>query len=354
MRNEPGDWFEPPVPVAMTCSLFRTVRPAWGGSVRIVDAGFGDELRGRLECDGAVEGYAAVIGVWAADHLQVERQDVYAPQHPKIPNWTMPPCPPPQEGWPHQRWVYGIQDVQAGERPAAQYVGLDYDLGDLRETGAAVAVTTFRPSEDQAVLVVAAADPEAVESYLRPRLGELLCVVPSKWTMAQLEAVRTHLRMAPSVAPGNARLYGGPMTSVKQFQVTFDCAEPERVARFWCEVLGYVVPPPPKGFATWDDFGRSLPPEDQGSWFACVDPSGVGPRLFFQRVPEGKVVKNRLHLDVRAGTGLTGEARLAVLEAECARLVALGAVRVRLLPADDDNESCIVMQDIEGNEFCLD
>jgi len=150
------------------------------------------------------------------------------------------------------------------------------------------------------------------------------------------------------------RLYGGPMASVKQIQVTFDCAEPERVARFWCEVLGYVVPPPPGGFATWDDFNRALPAEHQGSAFACIDPSGVGPRLFFQRVPEGKVVKNRMHLDVRVGTGLVGEERLAALEAECARLVALGAVRVRLLPADGDNESCLVMQDIEGNEFCLD
>ena len=46
--------------------------------------------------------------------------------------------------------------------------------------------------------------------------------------------------------------------------------------------------------------------------------------------------------------------RLAALEAECARLLPLGAVRVRLLLADDDNESCLVMQDIEGNEFCLD
>jgi len=142
------------------------------------------------------------------------------------------------------------------------------------------------------------------------------------------------------------------VSSIKQFQVTFDCAEPERVARFWCEVLGYVVSPPPEGFATWDDFDRSRSPEDQGSWFACSDPSGVGPRLFFQRVPEGKVVKNRLHLDVRVGTGLVGEERLATLEAECARLVALGAVRVRLLY--DGNDSCIVMQDIEGNEFCLD
>src|ERR1700737_3415194 len=112
------------------------------------------------------------------------------------------------------------------------------------------------------------------------------------------------------------------MASVKQFQVTVDCAEPERVARFWCEVLGYVVPPPPQGFATWDDFDRALPPEHQGSAFACIDPSGAGPRLFFQRVPEGKVVKNRLHLDVRVGTGLVGEERLAALEAECARLSA--------------------------------
>ena len=144
------------------------------------------------------------------------------------------------------------------------------------------------------------------------------------------------------------------MASIKKFQVTFDCADPERVARFWCEVLGYVVPPPPPGFAGWDEFDRSLPPERQGSAFACVDPSGEGPRLFFQCVPEGKVVKNRVHLDVRAGTGLVGEERLAALEAECARLVALGATCVQVLRADGFDESCIVMQDVEGNEFCLD
>lgn len=144
------------------------------------------------------------------------------------------------------------------------------------------------------------------------------------------------------------------MASVKEFQVTFDCAEPERVARFWCEVLGYVVPSPPAGFATWDDYGLSLPPENRGSWFACVDPSGVGPRLYFQRVPEGKAVKNRVHLDVRVGTGLVGEERLAALKAECERLITLGAVCVQVLLADEDNESCIVMQDIEGNEFCID
>ncbi len=151
-----------------------------------------------------------------------------------------------------------------------------------------------------------------------------------------------------------SRLYGEPMASVKQFQVTFDCADPERVARFWCEALGYVVPQPPEGFANWDDFDRALPPERQGSAFACIDPTGVGPRLFFQRVPEGKAVKNRVHLDVRVGTGLVGDERLAALEAECARLIALGATRGQLLRADGVNESCQNMQDVEGNEFCLD
>ncbi|MGV9238401.1 VOC family protein, partial [Streptomyces nigra] len=84
----------------------------------------------------------------------------------------------------------------------------------------------------------------------------------------------------------------------------------------------------------------------------AVRPSGEGPRLFFQRVPEGKVVKNRVHLDVRVATGLVGEERLAALEAECARLLPLGAVRERLLY--DGHDACIVMRDIEGNEFCLD
>ena len=53
-------------------------------------------------------------------------------------------------------------------------------------------------------------------------------------------------------------------------------------------------------------------------------------------------------------TGLVGQERLAALEAECARLLPLGASRVQLLVADEENESCLVMQDVEGNEFCLD
>ncbi|MEU8922475.1 VOC family protein [Kitasatospora sp. NPDC048545] len=142
------------------------------------------------------------------------------------------------------------------------------------------------------------------------------------------------------------------MSLIRKFQVTFDCAEPVRVARFWCEVLGYVMAPPSTEFATWEEYDLSQPPEKRGSWCACSDPSGVGPRLYFQRVPEGKTVKNRVHLDVRVGTGLVGEERLATLEAEAERLLAFGAVRVEVLY--DGTDSCIVMQDVEGNEFCVD
>ncbi|MZD05083.1 VOC family protein [Streptomyces sp. SID5785] len=130
------------------------------------------------------------------------------------------------------------------------------------------------------------------------------------------------------------------MTSIiREIQVTFDCAEPVRVARFWCEVVGY----------------EPIVDEDgDDSWAAAADPTGAGPRMYFQRVPEGKVVKNRVHVDVRAGKGLVGQERLDVLLSEEARLQKLGATRVLLQLADDENESCLTMQDIEGNEFCLD
>jgi len=144
------------------------------------------------------------------------------------------------------------------------------------------------------------------------------------------------------------------MASVRQVQIAFDCAEPQKLARFWCEVLGYVLPPPPAGFTSWEDHDQTRPAEQRDTWSACADPAGVGPRLYFQRVPEGKAVKNRVHLDVRVGTGLAGDERVAALEAECARLEALGAVKVKLLRADEENESCLLMQDIEGNEFDLD
>jgi len=147
----------------------------------------------------------------------------------------------------------------------------------------------------------------------------------------------------------------GDEVSVREVQITFDCADPRGLSEFWNAALGYVAPPPPPGVSSWEDFVASLPPERRNMASASIDPHGAGPRLFFQRVPEGKTAKNRLHLDVRAAPGLEGEERMAALEAECERLVALGATRVRRFePGPPMSNGFIVMHDPEDNEFCLD
>ncbi|MCK2213997.1 VOC family protein [Actinomadura sp. ATCC 31491] len=143
----------------------------------------------------------------------------------------------------------------------------------------------------------------------------------------------------------------------REVQVTFDCADPGAVSAFWAEVLGYRLQVPPKGFETWEQAleASGVPRERWNDASAVIDPDGVGPRLFFQRVPEPKQVKNRVHLDVRAAPGLAGEARMAALEAEADRLVALGATRLRRFePAPPLDAGHMVMADPEGNEFCLD
>jgi catechol 2,3-dioxygenase-like lactoylglutathione lyase family enzyme len=143
----------------------------------------------------------------------------------------------------------------------------------------------------------------------------------------------------------------------RTIQITFDCSDPNALAGFWNEALGYRYDSPPPGFDTWDEaldhFG--VPEEDRNNASASVDPDEHGPRLWFQKVPEGKTAKNRLHLDVRAAPGLQGGERMAALEAECERLVALGATRLhRYDPAPPLDAGHIVMADPEGNEFCLD
>ncbi|XTZ13539.1 VOC family protein [Micromonospora echinospora] len=143
----------------------------------------------------------------------------------------------------------------------------------------------------------------------------------------------------------------------RDVQITFDCADPAGLAAFWADLLGYRLQAPPGGFETWDQAlaAMGVPPEGRNDASALVDPEGSGPRLFFQRVPEGKQAKNRVHLDVRAAPGLTGDARMAALEAEAERLVSRGATRLRRHePAPPLGTGHIVMADPEGNEFCLD
>jgi hypothetical protein len=102
-----------------------------------------------------------------------------------------------------------------------------------------------------------------------------------------------------------------------------DCAEPAALARFWAEVLDYQVHPS-------DDPGEIM-----------VSPkTGTGTHLGFFKVPEGKSVKNRLHLDLRP------EDQAAEVE----RLIGLGARKVDI---GQGEQTWVVMADPEGNEFCV-
>src|SRR3978361_1277461 len=87
------------------------------------------------------------------------------------------------------------------------------------------------------------------------------------------------------------------------YQVTFDCADPAKLSEFWAAVLGYRLDDPPPGFASWPVALKAMkvPEENWNDASAIIDPEGGGARIFFQKVPEGKTVKNRLHLDVRSG-----------------------------------------------------
>jgi catechol 2,3-dioxygenase-like lactoylglutathione lyase family enzyme len=139
-------------------------------------------------------------------------------------------------------------------------------------------------------------------------------------------------------------------------QVVMDCADPDRLARFWAEALGYKLQDPPEGFASWEDFLREqgVPESEWNSASAVVDPDGKLPRIYFQRVPESKIVKNRVHMDLNVSGGLKTplEDRQRAVDAEVERLKGLGA-RVFRPGGVERGEYWVVMQDPEGNEFCL-
>jgi catechol 2,3-dioxygenase-like lactoylglutathione lyase family enzyme len=138
-------------------------------------------------------------------------------------------------------------------------------------------------------------------------------------------------------------------------QVVFDCADPAKLAEFWAAALGYRIPDPPGDFATWPDFLRAqgVPESEFNSASAVEDPDGVGPRIFFQQVPEPKAGKNRVHLDVNAGggRGTPEDERAKRVDDAVAALVAAGATRVEERSKMGDR--WVVMLDPEGNEFCV-
>lgn len=138
-------------------------------------------------------------------------------------------------------------------------------------------------------------------------------------------------------------------------QIVIDCQDPGALAAFWAEALGYGMQPPPPGFDTWDDWLREMgvPESDWNAFNAVVDPEGTGPRLFFQRVPEPKAGKTRVHLDLNVGGGheVALDERKARVDAAAERLVGLGAERVRSY--EERGEYWVAMRDPEGTEFDL-
>ena len=129
--------------------------------------------------------------------------------------------------------------------------------------------------------------------------------------------------------------------------LTFDCADAEALAPFWKLALGYVDEPPPAPFTTREEWAASFgePEEDEGGGAWLHDPSGAGPRLVLLEVPEPKVAKNRLHMDVRVGRSADQWTRIG---AKVDELVRAGG---RVLATFEGHH--VVMADPEGNEFCV-
>ena len=117
-------------------------------------------------------------------------------------------------------------------------------------------------------------------------------------------------------------------------ELAIDCADPARLARFWCQVLDYVIREEEDGFVA---IGSPLFAEGEDQ------PGPVPPTLGFARVPEGKTVKNRVHLDVSPTDRDQAE--------EVRRLLDLGARHADVGQGDD--VSWVTMADPEGNEFCV-
>ncbi|HTW03353.1 MAG TPA: VOC family protein [Streptosporangiaceae bacterium] len=141
-----------------------------------------------------------------------------------------------------------------------------------------------------------------------------------------------------------------------RFQLVIDCADPDRLARFWAAALSYELAPPPAGFATWNDYYHDLGLPDEyliDSADRISDPDGRGPVIWFRVEPDAKVVKNRLHFDIRASGERTDplETRRKRVDAEASRLAGLGATITGALSGEESDFYAVGMKDPEGNEF---
>ena len=138
--------------------------------------------------------------------------------------------------------------------------------------------------------------------------------------------------------------------------LTFDCAAPAQLASFWKAALGYVEAEPPAGFDSWDDWliAFEVPPAEWDDGAVICDPTGAGPQISMLKVPEAKVAKNRIHLDVKVGLGRDqpAEQREPLIEAKVEQLILLGAKELSRHFVHGQLDHA-VLADPEGNEFCV-
>jgi hypothetical protein len=141
----------------------------------------------------------------------------------------------------------------------------------------------------------------------------------------------------------------------RPLQVTFDCRDPGRLAGFYARALGYELEGPPEGYGSWEELLQKTgaPREEWSSASAIVDPRGRGPRIYFQRMDTPKAGKNRVHIDINASGGREVPLldRRTQVDAEVERLIEEGASMQRAW--EEGGEYWVVMEDPEGNEFCV-
>lgn len=141
-----------------------------------------------------------------------------------------------------------------------------------------------------------------------------------------------------------------------KLQIVFDCRNPDALARFCSSALHYKLQDPPSGYPSWGAFlkAQGVPEEEWGSASAIVDPEGEGPRVYFQQMDTPKLGKNRLHIDINASGGLRVplDERRKQVNREVERLVGIGATKHHELD-EGSGEYCVIMLDLEGNEFCV-
>lgn len=138
--------------------------------------------------------------------------------------------------------------------------------------------------------------------------------------------------------------------------LTIDCADPARLAAFWADALGYEEAEPPDGFESWNAWFKDngVPKKEWNDAAYLIDPAGQGPTLSFLKVPEAKVSKNRVHLDLKVGGGRhqSAKKRRTRIDKAVERLQEIGAKVQR--PVEQDGAlDHVIMTDPEGNEFCV-